>query len=282
MDCVDAREALSAMMDGEEPGAAPGDVAVHLAGCAECRSWREAAHDVTRRARLHLAQPSAPAGVDAVLAAVRSQGDFQQRPRTAPLTRLGLVVVGLAQVALALGPLLSGRYGGAPGHVSHEIGSFTAALAVGFLAVAWRPGRALGLRMSAGVAAVLLMITAIADLASHQATLGDEAPHLLALAGWLLVRHLAAVTPPPTGESPSPAPARLLRWIRRVLRERSLPRAALTVMYWPAAARGGSAPGPAGYHRQPPVWPSPGRERRRAGEPAGSGADCPQECVTAG
>src|ERR1700758_587550 len=52
MECDRAREAISDRIDGED-GVIPTEVlAAHLAGCADCRSWEQRAHVVTRRARL--------------------------------------------------------------------------------------------------------------------------------------------------------------------------------------------------------------------------------------
>jgi hypothetical protein len=111
-------------------------------------------------------------------------------------------MVAAGQIAVTVPVLLFGRDHSAPEHVAHEMGSFGIALAAGFLVAAWRPGRALGMRPVVGVAAVLLAVTAVADLAGGRTSLGDEAPHLLAIAGWLLIRHLAA-TCPPTMDGPA-------------------------------------------------------------------------------
>jgi predicted anti-sigma-YlaC factor YlaD len=75
MECDRAREAISARIDGEDPGLPANALDAHLAGCAACRSWRQAAHTVTRRARVGVlyldhdltaqvlaAAPPAPAG----------------------------------------------------------------------------------------------------------------------------------------------------------------------------------------------------------------------------
>jgi predicted anti-sigma-YlaC factor YlaD len=52
VDCDQVRQAVSAQIDGEDPGLPPVSVDGHLAGCAECRGWRQRAHLVTRHARL--------------------------------------------------------------------------------------------------------------------------------------------------------------------------------------------------------------------------------------
>jgi predicted anti-sigma-YlaC factor YlaD len=52
MDCDGAREAISARIDGEDPGLPDGALDAHLAGCTACRSWRQSAHAVTRLVRI--------------------------------------------------------------------------------------------------------------------------------------------------------------------------------------------------------------------------------------
>jgi predicted anti-sigma-YlaC factor YlaD len=203
MDCATAREAISAILDGEDPGSDLDEVEAHLAQCAACRAWREAAHDVTRRARLQSARPGASRAAE-VFAAVPARTRTTRRPGLAGLARASLAGIAAAQLALAIPCLLLGHDHSAPEHIAREMGSFDAALAAGFLVAAWRPRRALGIRALVSVAAMLLLVTAVADLAAGRTSLDDEAPHLLAVAGWLLVCYLAAV-PPPTAEEPPPA-----------------------------------------------------------------------------
>ena len=186
------------MLDGEDPGAGGGELDRHLAACAECLAWREAAHEVTRRARLAVAQP-APRRTSEVAAAVLA-GQRRRRVRAVPLYRIGLVAAAAGQLAITVPCLLLGEDRSAPVHIAHELGSFDAALAAGFLVAAWRPGRALGMRTLVGAAAALLVLTALIDLASGRTSLPDEAPHLLAVAGWLMIRGLAARTPPTVTE----------------------------------------------------------------------------------
>ena len=52
MQCDRFREAISARIDGEDPGLPDGALDAHLEACADCRAWQQRAHAVTRRARL--------------------------------------------------------------------------------------------------------------------------------------------------------------------------------------------------------------------------------------
>ena len=129
---------------------------------------------------------------ESLLAALAAAGSQPRPRRSVSGARLALVSVALVQLAVTVPMLILGSDGGAPVHVAHEMGSFDAALAVGFLVAAWRPALASGIGMLVGVAALLLATTAAIDLVGGRTTLGNEAPHLLAIAGWLLLRRVAA------------------------------------------------------------------------------------------
>lgn len=244
------------MLDDEDPGADSNEVDRHLAGCAECRAWRDAAHEVTRRVRLTAAQPVRRRTREVAAAVQASQHRWRIRP--APLQRIGLVAVAAAQLAVTVPCLLFGQDRSAPVHVAHELGSFDAALAVGFLVVAWRPGRALGARTLVGAAALLLVVTAVIDLASGRTTAADEAPHLLAVVGWLLIRGLAATTPPAVAEPRS----RLAGAIRSRLR----------VPTWGGAGSTAGLDSPAALHSPAAAW------ARAASGPAGGSGDAGAAC----
>ncbi|GLU46983.1 zf-HC2 domain-containing protein [Nocardiopsis ansamitocini] len=48
MSCLDCRTALSAELDGEEPGHSPHAVRVHLHTCEHCGTWLSAARGLQR------------------------------------------------------------------------------------------------------------------------------------------------------------------------------------------------------------------------------------------
>jgi predicted anti-sigma-YlaC factor YlaD len=218
MDCEGARIAISALLDAEEPSARRDALERHLAGCAGCRRWREDAHEVTRRIRLlPAAVPAASQGLLDTAAAATRRWTW---PETATLTRIALVLVAFGQIALTVPALIFGNDHAAPIHIAHEMGSFDLALAVGFLVAAWRPSRARGMSAIVGVAALVLILTAVIDLAAGRTSPGDEAPHLLALAGWLLLRRISAFTPAPIEELDVPMPAWVARRLQRAPRER--------------------------------------------------------------
>lgn len=203
MNCETAHEAISAVLDGEQPAVDRRVLDSHLALCAACRAWREDAHEVTRRARLAAARP-VPAPDESLLAAVAA---VERRPPWWTLSALrgALLFVALGVIVVNLPDLVSGSYRGAPIHVAHEVGALDVALAVGFLVAAWRPARAQGMRALVGCAALLLVATAVIDLIAGRTSLSDEAPHLLVVAGWLLLRPIARLAPLREGEGwPTP------------------------------------------------------------------------------
>lgn len=209
MECTTAREAISARLDGEPSDVESDLVEAHLAGCPACRAWREQAHEITRRARLVAARGAAPG--DQLLTAVAAAYREPAWWRSAGVSRVGLVAVAVAQIAVTVPALIFGTDRDAPMHVAHEMGSFDMALAVGFLAAAWVPTRAQGMRTLVGAAALLLVVTASIDLIAGRTSLSDEAPHLLTVAGWMLLWRLAVLTPPSAGDrTVSPA-----QWLRR-------------------------------------------------------------------
>ncbi|GEM_PF-232352 len=218
VNCEEAREAISALLDGEAPGAEAAELAEHLGGCAACRHWRERAHLLTRSVRIQPAPLAARPPAD-LMEVLRSYGwALRRRGRGLTMTRLALVVVAAAQLALCVPILILGHDRSAPLHVAHEMGSLDGALGVGFLVAASRPARAMGMRSLVGMAAALLVLTAVIDLAGGYTSLLDEAPHLLVVAGWLLLRRLSMLAPPDYGRPSSlfatleSAKATLVRW----------------------------------------------------------------------
>lgn len=183
MECDRAREAISARIDGEDPGVPDGALEAHLAGCAACRDWQQRAHVMTRRARLggtFLDRDLTDRVLPAFPAATGGR-------RLRLGLRLALLTVALVQLSITVPLLILGHDHDAGGHAAHELGSFDLALAVAFAVGAIRPRLSSGLAWTCGIAAVGLAGTAIADLIGGQAIGADEAQHLIAVAGAALL-----------------------------------------------------------------------------------------------
>src|SRR3954452_21943414 len=197
--CEQARERISALVDGElSPGEAS-ELASHLAGCESCTAFEARAQALDRRSRL-LPAPRMSDLTEQVMTAI--QADVVVRRRRWwqwQGTRVGLAAVAAVQLMLTVPVLLLGHDHEAPVHVAHEIGAFAVAISLGLLLAAARPRLAAGMVPVVGAVAALLLLTAATDLTLGRTTLGDEAPHLLDLAGFLLLWRLAKLAGGPDG-----------------------------------------------------------------------------------
>ncbi|TKA02242.1 hypothetical protein [Actinacidiphila oryziradicis] len=251
-DCGTAREALSALLDGEAMPCAREDLDTHMTACHECRQWREDAHLVTRRARLTSAPPVTDS-TERILTAVLADRPPRDGSRSARLLRAGLAVTALAHGVIIV-PALVGRAGlGVPLQAARELAVFNLTLAVALLGAAVRPTWARAMLPVVGVSAGLLELIDLVDTASGATTLAAETPHLITLLGAVL---LAMLTRFVGADSGGPGQRRLRRQnLLRTLRQRRLlsglagfvPPPA-RAMAWKAAhgsARARTAPAPA-------------------------------------
>src|SRR5262249_38176547 len=161
----DVREALSAQLDGEQPGAAADSIDGHMSDCLACTAWLEGvrrveaaglveAPDLTERIMAAL-------DTDPVVVAKRARLQAVARaPARRQVLRLAVAAAALVQLALALPTLASAFLSTEVGpHTGREMASFNVAVAVGFLLAAWRPARARAFVPVALVLAVCLAIT---------------------------------------------------------------------------------------------------------------------------
>jgi predicted anti-sigma-YlaC factor YlaD len=198
MSCSLTRAALSASLDGEQPGMSRAEIDEHLASCGRCRAFAVGAESLHRGARVSAADavpdltgPIMKAIHDAEPAHVeRSHHD----DRVVGL-RWSLAIVGVVQLAMAVPALVLGDDAGIPAHLARHLGSFAVALAVGLLLVAWRPERARSLLPVVSVLAVCLFGSSVLDVADGSAAIGAELSHVPELIGllavWLLARDYA-------------------------------------------------------------------------------------------
>ncbi len=188
MDCDAYRDAISAGLDGEEPGIDADRVALHLASCGRCADFAAGAGALHRATRLREAE-AVPDLVGAVLA--RAATPRRHQPEWA---RYALFAVALSQLLLAVPLVILGRDLGASVHVARELGSWDVALAVGLLYAAWRPAKASGLLPFAGALAGAMAVTAVPDVAGGRQSVLSESHHLLELVGLALLVVLARPT----------------------------------------------------------------------------------------
>lgn len=198
MGCDQYREALSADLDGEPLGGSAVAVRAHLASCAGCRAWYDAASRVSRLARLAPAMPM-PDLAPAVLAAV---GPPRPPRRRLAAARAALAAVAFVQAVLAWSGALAGQDSMVSGHVAHEVGAWNLALAVAFLAAASRPRTAGALIAPVGVFVAVLAVSAVSDAVAASVDGGRLAAHLLVAAGLALLVVVSRLPVPEPGLPP--------------------------------------------------------------------------------
>jgi predicted anti-sigma-YlaC factor YlaD len=204
-DCQQWREAVSARIDGEDPGLADAGIERHLASCAGCRAWQSAAISATRTARLRPAEPVPDLTGRIMAAVVVAAPAAGAADDSAPsIIRLTLVLIAVAQILIAL-PALVGNDLGATVHVAHEQGAWGLALAAALAIAAWRPSRAAGLLPWLAVFVGSLALLTIGDVLAGRVAPSAEVPHLMAAFGLLM---LWLESHPPAGLTITSRPAR--------------------------------------------------------------------------
>ena len=203
MSCSLIRAALSASLDGEDPGMSRGEVDEHLSTCAGCRSFALGAEALHRSARVTAADPVpdlTPAIMKAIHESEPARAERRELDERVVGLRWCLAIVAGVQLAMAVPALVLGDDAGIPAHLARHLGSFAVALAVGLLLVAWRPERAGALLPVVAVLAVCLIGSSALDVADGRAALGSEMTHVPELLGllavWLLARGYAGTLDP--------------------------------------------------------------------------------------
>jgi predicted anti-sigma-YlaC factor YlaD len=189
MDCERSRTAISARLDGEDVGARADAVAAHVASCAACRAFQDAAASLHAQVRV-VPAPRVPDLTSRILGAIGAEGGAASPHLDA--WRIGLAFIAIVQIGLAVPALLLGSDAGLPVHTARHLGSFAVALAAGFLFAALRPSRVAGLLPVAAALVACLVITSVIDVASGRAAALNEVTHVTELLGlallWLVGR----------------------------------------------------------------------------------------------
>jgi predicted anti-sigma-YlaC factor YlaD len=192
MSCTQIRDALSARLDGEDPGVDEAALYAHLAGCAGCRAFAHDAEVLHRAVRVEPA-PVIPDLAPAVLAAIgedtiATSGGRSSAPDRDLVSVLRWVLVALAVVQIVVAiPALLGNDAGLPVHTARHLGSFDLALGFGFLYAAWRPQRIGGMLPIVAALVVCLAVSTILDVASGNTAALGESHHLADLGGLLVM-----------------------------------------------------------------------------------------------
>jgi predicted anti-sigma-YlaC factor YlaD len=200
VECTRWREAVSARLDGEDPGLDPALVDAHLARCPGCRAFATAVTAAHRAQRVGVATD-----VPDLSRRVRKAVALADRASRWSVVRALLVVVAVQIIGFSLPALIFGDEHETATHAARHLGAFTVAYGVGLLVVAIRPARARTMLPVAAVLGGALLITAVVDMANGHVPLIGEVQHLPELLSVVLVWLLAVPAPRRTTRSINPS-----------------------------------------------------------------------------
>ena len=191
MRCNTARTAISARLDGEDPGVDPTALVEHLERCAMCRAFERDAESMHRDVRLARA-PEVPDLTAPILTSLAA--DYRPQAPHQRALRITLALVAAVMIVAALPALVLGDDAGLPVHAARHVGSFDLALAVGFLFAAWRPSRVAGLLPVVTALVACLVGTSLLDVLDGRTGALTEVQHAVEVVGltaaWLLAHPL--------------------------------------------------------------------------------------------
>jgi predicted anti-sigma-YlaC factor YlaD len=170
-------------LDGESSEVTESLVEAHVKRCEACQAWKEAAHEVTRRARMTgwIPPGELPDFAGFVAAAASRRVSWLARVRA---VMLGAAALGQLALAITLLTAIADPMGM---HGDHELGVFDVTLGVAFAVGAFKPTLAAGLAWPCGAAAAGLLVTATVDVIGHRTFELHELQHLVAICGALLL-----------------------------------------------------------------------------------------------
>jgi predicted anti-sigma-YlaC factor YlaD len=190
MTCDRWIEAISATVDGEDPGVDPRLLDAHLQSCASCRAYRDTVESTRRKLRVTIAQP-----VPDLSRRIVKINRLRDRSGRWAAARLVLGVVAAQIIVLAIPSLFLSDPSKSVVHAGRHLSAFSIAYAVGLLVVVARPARARTLLPVAEVLCGALFITSIADVATGSVPLVNEMAHLPELFSAVLLWILAVPAP---------------------------------------------------------------------------------------
>lgn len=199
MDCVEARDILSADLDHEAGAMEARAAHRHADDCVECQRWFDDVERLQRRLRVREAE-AVPDLSFTIL-----ERSHPPRPGRAEWVRYTLAVLALTQLVIALPWLFASNDPGATIHESRHIGAMSVALALGLLYTVKNPSRAYGILPITAALAFTMLVSAVVDVVRGATPLLEESIHVLEVLGFVLVWLLA-------GRPGTP------RWFRRAPR----------------------------------------------------------------
>ncbi len=186
--CAEAREMLSALLDGETREQEDTLLDAHLTGCPGCARWF---HRLQRLDSVLVAatERTGPELAAPVLSGWRS-ADLSacSNPRR-KLVRILVVLAGLLQVAAGGLPAFSGQ-----GHGTVDAGVLTAAMGIGFVIAGIQPQRLTGLFPVALAAATFGSVHMALGLVGGQVSFSQECYHLSTTIGLFTIAAIRIIS----------------------------------------------------------------------------------------
>lgn len=182
MACAPWLAAISADVDGEDPGVDPRLLAAHLDSCAACRRYRDELAGLRRSAGMAPAQP-----MPDLSGRVSKLNAVADRAGRSWVVRALLALVAVEIIVVSLPALLGEGHEHGSIHEARHLGAFSVAYAVALLLVVVRPARARAILPVTIVLAAALLITAAIDVSEGHVPLVNEAAHIPELVSVALV-----------------------------------------------------------------------------------------------
>ncbi|TWG26612.1 putative anti-sigma-YlaC factor YlaD [Actinoplanes teichomyceticus] len=186
---------LSAQLDGEDDPVVRPLVDEHLAGCAGCREWLERAAAVNRLTRTG-AVPEVP-DLSAAILAARPAAPVKAPSRRLPVAAMyvALALIGAVQIILGLAQVGGASGAGhvhlgpatAPGHLWNESAAWNVAVGAGYLVIALRRTRPVGLVPMLTAFVGMLLLLSVNDLTAGRVDVARLVGHGFVVVGYLLV-----------------------------------------------------------------------------------------------
>jgi predicted anti-sigma-YlaC factor YlaD len=211
--CDDVRVAISARLDGERPTANDAAIEAHIARCADCRAFEREARQLSGPPVRGLTTDS-DGLVQRVMHALEPDRSTSRQARA---LRISLVVIGIVQFAAAVPLLLGHDTDGLSEHATRHLGSYSAAIAAGFIYTALRPRRIGGFLPVVAVLAGCLVVTGVIDIADGHTGAVAESSHLIEVLGLIILGLITHLERP--RRAPSDPPLRAVDDLSRAARE---------------------------------------------------------------
>jgi hypothetical protein len=196
VDCVRAREEISAAIDNEWPLTPSHDWARtqdHVDSCTGCQRWAHEAELLNRFIRLRPAETVMDRAdhITALLVHQRADLAARQRVNAVPMIRIALMVSSIVSVIASLGEFVHSNDVVASAHGGRDLAAFQLAIAIAFVAAAWRPVNASIAALVGLVASLSIVGSVLFDIRAGHTVVGLELHHGLTMFGTALVCALA-------------------------------------------------------------------------------------------